>query len=343
MEKKLRGLIVDDSKFMQEVLSAILRCDDEIEVIGVADNGRDAIAKVESLKPDFVTMDITMPVMDGLEAIGHIMDRFPLPILVVTDIRDANTAFHALSQGALEVFSKAEVQPEKAEQLIRKLKLLAKVKVIRHIRNRPAAFPDPKDRKAPDLGKASCKVLAIASSTGGPKALASILSALPADFPFPVVVAQHIEAGFIGSLVDWINHVSPLVVKSAREGEKLAPGTVYISPATMNMIVDYTGKIIFVEFERTDIYYPSCNKLLSSVGTVFGKDSIGLVLTGMGDDGTEGIKNIKNHGGITLAQDEESSVVFGMPREAIESGCVDAILPLNKIANHLLRLARINQ
>lgn len=341
MAKKLKGLIVDDSKFMQEVLSAILKCDDEIDVLDVADNGQEALAKIETLKPDFVTMDISMPVMDGLEAIGHIMDRFPLPILVITDSRDAKVAFHALSQGALEVISKAEVQPERAEQLIRKIKILAKVKVIRHIRNRHSTGQEQKNRtESKRINLSEDRIVAIASSTGGPKALAGILSTLPADFPFPILISQHIEEGFVGSLVDWINHVSPLTVKVAKEGEKPVPGTAYISPANMNMMVDFAGKIIFIQSEPADIYHPSCDKLLCSVGSVFGKNSIGVILTGMGDDGTEGIKEIKKNGGVTIAQDEASSVVFGMPREAIESGCIDTVLPLNDISNHLLRMAK---
>lgn len=336
---KLKGLVVDDSKFMQEVLSAILNCDDELKIIGVADNGQDAIEKVESLKPDFVTMDITMPVMDGLEAIGHIMDKHPIPIMVITDIKDAKVAFHALSLGALDVFPKSDVQPEKAELLIRKTKVLAKVKVIRHIRNRIAEVKPQKTAPA-NVSHSYRKIVAIASSTGGPKALAGILSALPADFPFPIMISQHIESGFVASLVDWINHVSPLTVKTPREGEALAPGTAYISPANKNMVVDFSGKIIFNDIEPADIYHPSCNKMLSSVGQTYGQNSIGLILTGMGNDGLEGIKTIKANGGITIAQDEPSSIVFGMPKEAIESGCIDTVLALGEISKYLIGLAR---
>jgi two-component system chemotaxis response regulator CheB len=327
---------------MQEVLTAILNCDDELKIVGVADNGQEAIEKVESLRPDFVTMDITMPVMDGLEAIGHIMDKHPLPIMVITDIKDAKVAFHALSLGALDVFPKSDVQPEKAELLIRKTKILAKIKVLRHIRNRTSE-QKPKQTVSSQSNHSFQKVVAIACSTGGPKALAGILSTLPADFPYPILISQHIENSFIASLVDWINHVSPLTVKTPREGESLAPATAYISPANKNMIVDFSGKIIFDDMEPTDIYHPSCNKLLSSVGQVFGKNSIGVVLTGMGNDGLVGIKTIKSNGGITIAQDEASSIVFGMPREAIESGYIDTVLPLGDISKHLAQLARNNK
>lgn len=337
--KKLRALIVDDSKLVQEVLSSVLNSDDDIDVIGVADNGRDALEKIELLKPDFVTMDISMPVMGGLETIGYIMERFPLPVIVITDIDDANTAFHALSQGALEVISKSDIQPEKAEQLIRKVKVLARVKVIRHIRRSITVKREKPKINTVSLQHSFEKVVAIASSTGGPKALADILSTLPADFPYPILIAQHIEEAFVASLVEWMNHISALKVKMGKAGDNIVPGLVYISPAKTNLVVNSAGTLLFAENDPEDVYHPSCNKLLSSVGTEFGNKSIGVVLTGMGNDGTEGLKIIKSNGGATVAQDQASSVVFGMPRMAIESGCVDTVLALSDISAHLVRLA----
>ena len=337
---KTRILIVDDSKLVQEVLTAVLKSDDDLDVAGAADNGQQAIEMVETLKPDLVTMDISMPVLDGLKAISNIMASNPVPILVISDIQDSHVAFIALKRGALEVLSKSELQPEKSEELIRKIKLLSKVKVIRHIGGKllDEALKESNTSKEADHGYD--RVVAIASSTGGPRALATILEDLPADFPYPILIAQHIDQGFIEGLVDFTNSVCSLKVKRGEHGESIAPGTVYISPADRHMEINTRGKIVFVERETKDIYHPSCNRLLSSIGKVFKEKGVGIILTGMGDDGAKGITCIKEHGGITLAQDEESSIVYGMPRVAVESGNVDDVLPLNEIGSYLTRLVK---
>jgi DNA-binding NarL/FixJ family response regulator len=216
---KTRVLIVDDSKLVQEVLTAVLKSDSDLDVVGLADNGQQAIERVETLKPDLVTMDISMPVLDGLKAISNIMATNPVPILVISDIQDSHVAFIALKRGALEVISKSDLQPEKSGELIRKIKLLAKVKVIRHIRGNLLDEAKQLDTsKETDHGLE--RVVAIASSTGGPRALATILAALPADFPYPILIAQHIDQGFIEGLVDFINSVCSLKVKQG-EIEKL--------------------------------------------------------------------------------------------------------------------------
>jgi len=334
---KTRVLIVDDSKLVQEVLTAVLKSDSDLDVVGLADNGQQAIERVETLKPDLVTMDISMPVLDGLKAISNIMATNPVPILVISDIQDSHVAFIALKRGALEVISKSDLQPEKSGELIRKIKLLAKVKVIRHIRGNLLDEAKQLDTsKETDHGLE--RVVAIASSTGGPRALATILAALPADFPYPILIAQHIDQGFIEGLVDFINSVCSLKVKQGEHGERIIPGTVYISPADRHMEINTRGRISFIQREPRDIYHPSCNRLLASIGNVFKGKGVGVILTGMGDDGAKGITCIKENGGITLAQDEESSIVYGMPRVAVESGNVDDILSLNEIGSYLTRL-----
>ena len=337
---KLRILIVDDSKFAQSILSTILSSDNEIEVIGTAGNGSEAFKKVRELRPDFATIDLNMPIMDGLEAIENIMAECALPILVISDESDSNAAFAALSKGALDVISKSYLKPENAPKLIHKIKLLSKIKVIRHIRSKHyqsevTTIPLQEPRS---LGCEYRKVIAIACSTGGPRALAAILSTLPKNFPFPILIGQHIEDGFVDGLVDWINNVSPITAKRGIEGELLKPGIAFISPTNKHMEVDKKGKIRLMDREVTDIYHPSCNRLLSSVASVFKHNAIGLILTGMGRDGVEGIIHIKENGGITIAQDEKSSVVFGMPNEAIKSGYIDEILPIGKMGKYLNQL-----
>ena len=335
---KLRVLIVDDSKLTQSVLATILSADHEIDVIGTADNGREAFEKIKTLKPDFATIDINMPIVDGLEAIENIMAECALPILVISDVSDSDAAFTALSTGALDVVSKSCLKPQNASQLIHKIKLLSKVKVIRHIRNKHCRRGTSGQQTTRFIEYEYGRVIAIACSTGGPRALATILSIIPADFPFPILIAQHIEDGFVNGLVDWINNVSQITTKRGIEGELLKAGTAFISPASKHMEVNEKGKITLVDRKDSDIYHPSCDRLLSSVASVFKHNSIGVILTGMGRDGVDGIQQIKEQGGITIAQDEKSSVVFGMPNEAIKSACIDEILPLEDIGKYLYQL-----
>ena len=340
---KLRVLIVDDSKVTQSVLTTILAGDSEIEVVGTAENGREAIEKIKSLKPGFATIDIRMPIMDGLEAIENIMAEYAVPILVISDVNDSNAAFTALASGALDVISKSYLKPENAPQLIHKIKLLSKVKVIRHIRNRHFQHKVSVEKTKRFIEYEYGKVVAIACSTGGPKALATILSIIPKDFLFPILIAQHIEDGFVDGLVDWINNISQITTKRGIEGELLKAGTAFVSPTNKHMEVDARGKIRLVAGDDSEIYHPSCNRLLSSVASVFKHNSIGVILTGMGRDGVDGIQQIKEHDGITIAQDEKSSVVFGMPNEAIKSGYIDKILPVEDIGKYLYQLGNCNR
>ncbi len=338
--RKCKVLIVDDSATVRELLGDMLRSDSGIQVVGSAANGREAIEQVARLRPDIVTTDISMPVMDGLEAIGHIMAQHPVPILVISDIKDSTVAFAALSQGALEVLPKTDIQPEKSGQLIRKVKLLSKIKVIRHIRNTDSINQTVITAKRQVFDSSDFeKVIVIASSTGGPKALSVALSKVPIDYPFPVLVAQHIENSFVPSLIDWIDKVSPLRVKLGEELDRIEAGTIYISPGDRNMIVAPGGFVRFAAKVPGELIHPSCDKLLSTAADVFGSRCIGVILTGMGDDGAVGMRRIKAAGGATIAQDEATSIVFGMPNEAIKSGCVDTVLSIDDIGRYLRRLA----
>lgn len=336
----IKVLIVDDSSLTREILRAIFSSVEGVEVVDSAENGLEALSKLEVCKPDIITMDISMPQMDGMETIQRIMANNPTPILVISDITDSNVAFVALTHGALEVIPKSWLQPEKADDLANKVKLLANVKVIRHIRIKDSASKEAEEKRIREKPKPKFdKIIAIACSTGGPKALNVILSNLPQDYPYPILVAQHIDADFVDSLVEFLNNASPMEIVKGREGDLPSLGTVYISPGNKHMTVSPLGSITLSEIKPGELYTPSCNRLLISVGETFGESSIGVILTGMGNDGVEGMKKIKEVGGATIAQDEKSSIVFGMPNVAIESNCIDKVLPLKDISAHLKQLS----
>ncbi len=345
---RIRVLVVDDSRLTRDVIRSILTYDSEIEVIGEAGNGRDAVRKVLELGPDVVTMDVEMPVMNGLEAIKEIMAARAVPILVISSLGDARTAYNAISNGALEVLPKTDVDLENPHELISKIKLLSRVKVISHIKRMSVA--SDKDVAKPSesrpaqaaafvpqgTGSRRFRIVAIASSTGGPKALAVLLADLPAGFPVPMVVAQHISDGFVAGMVDWLSTLCKLKIKVAEDGDPVLPGTVYVSPSSRHMKIMKGERVKLVDRKPEDIYRPSCDMLLSSVADAYGARSIGVILTGMGDDGVEGMGRIKQAGGLTIAQDEKSSAIFGMPRVAIEKGYADKVLPLERICSTIM-------
>jgi len=311
--------------------------DGGIEVVGEAGNGVEAIRKALELRPDLITIDIEMPAMNGLAVIEQIMTTQPVPILVLTARGDADTAFSALAKGALEVMEKPGPHTPSA-LLTKKVRLLAGVKVITHIRrDRRPHETTIRGTAAPAARGPVSGVVAIASSTGGPRALSVILSGLPADLPAPVLVAQHMAEGFTEGMVGWLNMSSRLAVHLGSPGTLIEPGRVYISPSDRNMAVGAQGEILLLERRSGEIYRPSCDVLLESVAAVYGPVCVGVILTGMGSDGVSGMARIRAAGGFTVAQDEKSSVVFGMPKAAIDRGCIDIVLPLDKIAAELVK------
>ncbi len=333
----VRVLVVDDSPVARRVIISHLRRDRGIAVIGEAENGLEALKKVLELKPDLVTIDIQMPMMSGLVAIERIMELSPLPILVLTALEDAETAFSALAKGALEVVEKPRLESP-SSFLAAKIKALAGVKVASPVRTKEkAAEAWANGTVKPARPAVSPGVVAIASSTGGARALSVILSSLPADLGAPVLVAQHMSEGFTEGMVQWLNANSRLEVRTAIDGDAVTPGMVHIAPSERNMSITRTGRIRLSERRPEDIYRPCCDLLLESVARVYGSSSIGVILTGMGDDGVRGIACIREAGGFTIAQDENSSVVFGMARAAIERGFVSMILPLDGIAAELVK------
>lgn len=336
--KKIRVLVTDDSPLVRDLIKTMIESDPELEVVGEAADGLEAVEKVRLLQPDIVTMDIEMPVLDGLQAIERIMCENAVPILVVTSRGDAKTAYAAIAKGALDLMVKPDVNLEAAREFTDKLRLLSKVRVLRHLAGKsPGRRPaDP----APVLSEAPPGVVVVvAASTGGPEALSIILSGLPDKFPVPIVIAQHISDGFLSGMVDWIMTLSRVRVKVAADGAALEPGVAYLCPSECHMRVSSARRIALVQRQPQDIYHPSCDMLLGSVAEACGVKAVGVILTGMGNDGVAGMKRIKAAGGATLAQDEKTSVIFGMPNLAIESGCIDRVLPLEDIASAIVRAA----
>lgn len=334
----IRVLVVDDSSFARELIRDVLSADKGIIVVGEAENGREAVEKVAELRPDIVTMDIEMPVMDGLDAIEEIMAAHAVPILVVTTRSDAKTAYAAVSKGALDLVAKPDIAPEAAGEFISKIKLLSGIRVITHLKGRRAPVDIKKDVSPVFNGTQKERLVAIASSTGGPEALSIILAGLPGNLPCPVVVAQHISDGFVPGMVEWLGRASGMKIKVAVEGERLIAGTVYVSPSEKNMEINRQLLVHLMDRRLSDIYRPSCDTLLMSAAGVYGHNAVGVILTGMGSDGLRGMRGIKDAKGITIAQDEKSSVVYGMNKVAVDSGCIDRVLPLDKISGEIIRI-----
>ncbi len=341
---KTRVLVVDDSPLVRDIITMILQEDPEIQVVGQAENGQVAIDLVSALRPDLVTMDIMMPVMDGLTAIQHIMAYQPTPILVVTSSSEAQVAYKAISNGALEVMQKPDMSlgPTEWEGFVRRIKLLAQVKVITHVRGRGAAST----QVLPLVGQAAAaagsrgRILAIGASTGGPAALSKLLTGLPPDLPVGVVIVQHIADGFVPGLVSWLKTVTILNVKVAEEGACIEPGTVYIAPSGRHTVVGSGGRLHLLDSPPVDSQRPAVDVLFEAIQQQYGRNAIAVLLTGMGRDGARGLKAIRDAGGRTIAQDEASCVVYGMPRAAVELGAAEQVLPLSEIPLAVVQLLR---
>lgn len=351
--KRIRVLIVDDSAVSREVLRALLEQEADMEVVAEAGNGREALELIRSQRPDLVTMDLNMPVMDGMAAISEIMHEKAVPILVVSGEADAEKACAALEAGALEVIGKPDYLAPRNSEFVAKVRMLAGVPVITRMRRRavpppPSAVsraqvtPLSRPHIAPAKGRDYRLVFAIASSTGGPQALAHILPQLPAHFPAPILVAQHMCDGFVEGMAQWLSGLCAMSVKVAEEGELLRAGCIYISPSETHLTVTANHRVALMPRTASDIYRPCCDQLLGSVAEVYQQDAIGLILTGMGRDGAQGIAQVHAGGGLTLAQDEASSVIYGMNHEAVLTGAVDLELPLEQIGAELQRIVTLS-
>ena len=346
----IKVLIVDDSQVLREMLTFILSSDPAIQVIGTAGNGEEAVQAVRDKKPDVITMDIVMPKMDGFEATRIIMETTPTPIVIVSaswDPQEVEKTFRAMEAGALASMAKpvGVAHPDykkHTKELIQIVKLMSEVKVIKR---------RPQERKrgmisgestagmitpvTPDL-----KVVAIGASTGGPLAIEAILSGLPKNFPVPLLIVQHIATGFVRGFTDWLANSSRLPVRLASHGEYLLPGHAYIAPDDLQMGVANGGRIILSSDEPENGLRPSVSWLFRSVGEVFGKKAIGVLLTGMGKDGAQELKRMKERGAVTIVQNRESSIIYGMPGEAVAIDAASYVLSPAGIAEFLSGLPR---
>ena len=335
--RRINVLIVEDSVVVRELLMRILESDPAIHVVGSARDGAEAVAALPELKPDVVTMDIHMPRMDGIEATHRIMETHPVPIIIVSascDPEDVTQSFRALEAGAVALLDKprghgAPEHEAAARKLIETVKAMAEVRVLkRWPRERMAARSKPRPRIAP----AEIEVVAIGASTGGPPALLTILAALPKPFPVPIVIVQHIAAGFVQGLADWLAQAAGLPIHLASEGAQALPGHAYLAPDGCHMRFARRGHISCADDKPDNGLRPAVSCLFRSVAEVYGKRSAGVLLTGMGRDGAVELRLMRERGAVTIAQDEASSVVNGMPGAAVELDAAAHVCPPAEIA-----------
>lgn len=343
-QKIIRVFVVEDSPLMCKILVSLLNNDPQILVVGVAMDGKEALDLLPHLKPDIVTLDMDLPVIDGLEVTRQVMAYHPTPILIVSSSvfkTGMEKVFRAISFGALDVLDKSDLIPrgegKSREELIEKIKHLTRAKLLDRNLIRVREEKGGAELRKPK-GASSHRIVAMVASTGGPQALLKILKPLPEDFPCGILIVQHIASGFLIGMVEWLNKECRIKIKIGEDQEIIRPGVAYIAPDHFQMRVVEGGRISLSDEPPTNGHKPSGDVLLESVARVYGKGSIGVILTGMGRDGAMGMKMIKQVRGKTIAQDEKSCVVFGMPHAAIETGAVDRILPLERIAEELLCL-----
>ncbi len=344
----IRILIVDDSMVITLLLKAIFEAETDMEVVGIATDGEEAIRLVKTLKPDLVTMDIRMPKMDGIEATRIIMRDAPCPIVVVSAfVADVviGTNFNAIDAGALACVTKpvATGAPDFTmihRDLIDTVRSMSKIKTVHRRRTiLKEKNVDTKQPAPPKLIQRSFELVAIGASTGGPQALQMILSQISATFPLPILLTQHMSNGFVSGLVSWLQETSRLPIELAANGGRLEPGHVYIAPDGEHLGVcrDTHGDLL-VSLNNGPLvngFRPSATPMFQSVASVCNKSAIGVILTGMGKDGALGLLALHDAGGYVIAQDEASSIVYGMPAAAVECGAVDETIPLNNMANFL--------
>jgi len=361
MTNQIKVLVVDDSAIMRSAIKRILEQDPRISVISIARNGQEAVEKVYAMKPDIVTMDIEMPVMDGLTALRHIMAEYPIPVIMVSSLTSegAEATFQALELGAVDYVPKGGDPLQSLNTQMGSFMLRQKVRAIgsknfkksyfqksagfsrtstinnRNIKlNREVA---PTTRNNFIQGKS---IVAIGTSTGGPMALQKVISALPSELPAPVLIVQHMPPAFIEPFAQRLDSLAKVAVRQSVHDEILEPGTVYIGEGGVHLTIKKASisraSIVHKPDTANSAFIPSVDEMMLSVASVFGKDVLGIIMTGMGSDGLRGMKLIKERGGATLAQDEASCVVYGMPKVCVETNIIDKIVPLERIGAEIV-------
>ena len=337
----IRVLVVDDSAFVRQALSRMLGGEPDIQVVGLAVDGQDGVEKAAALQPDVVTLDIQMPRMGGLEALKRIMAVRPVPVLLLSSLtrEGAGVTLHGLELGAMDFVDKSRVQGnmnllDLAEELKAKIRALAEVKP--HL---PSSLLSPVVRAAVPRAEGQCNVVVIGTSTGGPPALQAIIPRFPEDLGAAVLVVQHMPAGFTKSLAERLDARSDVPVREARDGESVDAGTVLIAPAGTHTKLRKKGALVRIVLDdepRASLHRPSIDILMTSAARVYGPKVLGVLLTGMGADGVLGLRAIREVGGRTLAESEETCAIYGMPKAAVEAGVVDRSVPLTRMADEIL-------
>lgn len=336
LKSKIRVLIVDDSPFVRKAVRRILDSDAELEMVGEARNGKEVIDLIASLKPDVLTLDVMMPEMDGIETLRKIMETSPIPVLMLSQFthEGADLTLKALDLGAMDFVDKSSTGLMDFGSLTNEI--VTKLKAIAF--NKPKQLlTGPKIVPITTASKGLVDVVAIAASTGGPPALQMVLQKFPKDISFGIVIVQHMAKGFTAMLANRLNGLCNIAIKEAVTGDPIVPGTALIAPSGFHMTVEKNNTIKIDTEPTNTIHRPSADVLFKSVASVYGKRSIGVIMTGMGSDGAINIGDIQANGGKTFAQDEATCAIFGMPRVAILNGFIDKVLPVGEIADEILR------
>lgn len=350
--KKFRIVVVDDSAFSRRSITKMLEEMDSVEVVGYATNGEEGIQKIIALKPDLVTLDLEMPIMDGFTLLRILTSRFSLPIIVISALSGADNIFKALELGAIDFVlkptSSASVEllsiKDDLHKKILQIMALGPERAIHSVITNNRANYQNSDSPAL-VGKAGIGInhaidlVAIGASTGGPPALQHIFSAFTEKYPFAIIVSQHMPPGFTKAFANRLNRFSIFDIKEAEDGDLVLPGTVLLAPGGMNMTFEICGGQVttrIVAPTKTDRYVPSVDIMLESCASIYRKRAMAVILTGMGNDGSRGIRAIKERGGFVIAESEETAVVYGMPREAVATGVVDLCVPLNRVAAEII-------
>jgi len=345
--QRVRVLIVDDSAFMRIALSRMIGYDPDLSVVGTAASGTEALQRIGTLDPDVITLDVQMPCLDGLGTLRRIMAEFPRPVIMVSSVtmKDAETTFDALSAGAFDYVPKQLASTSLdilhiREDLIVKIKAAAESRRAKAHLNPPRKPPRAADSPTRKVSASTPAIVAIGISTGGPKALQDILLQLPPDLSVPIVVVQHMPPGFTAPFAKRLDALSAVSIREASQGETVKPGVVYIAPAGSHITVERPSNsraVICISQEPgNQSFTPSVDVMMQSVAAAFHSQAMGIIMTGMGSDGAQGMSAIHREGGFTVGQDEASCAVYGMPRVCAEMGILDRVVPLSHISREIL-------
>nr|WP_203544698.1 chemotaxis-specific protein-glutamate methyltransferase CheB [Desulfovibrio sp. JC022] len=343
-------MIVDDSASVRTLFAEMFKREDDFEVVGCAEDGYSALRMVRDLKPDVVTMDVNLPDCDGFRVTRMIMEDNPVPIVIVSAIyraSDAEIGFRLIDTGALAFHNKPALKSENFEEqmqdIILSVRLMSEVRVVRRkTRFRREAInekvvPDKVASRSESLtGKG--KIVCIGASTGGPQAIKQILMSLPQGFPVPILIVQHMSDGFTKGMANWLKNHTGHDIRIASHDDELKPGVIYFAPEGVHTEISPKRRIVLTDAPNVNGIKPSASVLFNSVARNLGRSAVGVLLTGMGRDGADGLLEIRRNGGYTIAQDEESSIVFGMPGEAVKIGGAVSVLPLDSIGGELCRI-----